>query len=229
MLTSPLISRARATAVTFSIAVVAACSTAGTSTGDPFQDHMYAHFSSVGAIQTAVIFGNLEEARDRARDLAEHDEVAGMPEGSDAFRQAMRGTARRLAESTTTEDVSLLTAELAATCGRCHQATDGGPVFNVEVMDPGDPVGTMVRHVQGADRMWDGLIGPSDESWQVGAELLARGSVDQELIGGVPGGESLVVDVFRLGREAQDARSQDDRARTYGRILATCSRCHTPS
>jgi cytochrome c553 len=85
----------------------------------------------------------------------------------------------------------------------------------------------MVRHIQGADRLWEGLIGPSDGAWEAGAALLSTGSVDVDAVNARPGQESMFAEVFRLGRQAQEARTQEERAARYGQILATCSGCHS--
>ncbi len=203
------------------------CASNTNSTGNPVQDHMYAHFSEAGRVQTAVIFGDLDGARTAARRLSSHDEPAGLPAAGTPFLEAMRASADRIAGGISLEEAAMETARLGATCGSCHQATDGGPVFRANGLDAGASAQTMVRHIQGADRLWEGLIGPSDGAWDAGATLLATGSVDVEAVDARPGQESMFAEVFRLGRQAQEARTQEDRARIYGQILGTCNGCHT--
>jgi len=224
-LSAPLRRYAWAILVAFPGALVA-CSTAGTVTRDLFQDHMDAHFREVGTIQTAVIFGDLEEARDQAGRLADHQASSWVPPQGEPYLEAMQSTAGELAASTDPYQVALLAGQLGADCGRCHQALDIGPEFEGQTVPDTEPPTTMVRHIQGTDQLWEGLIGPSDVAWSAGAALLAEGSVDPEFRGDDLGRESMIVGVFRLGREAQDAEGLEDRADVFGRILGTCSGCH---
>jgi len=187
---------------------------------------MYAHFTTVGTIQTAVMFGDLEEARSRAGEFAGQRESPGIPPSGEPYVHAMQTTAEELAASTDLGQTAMLTAQLGATCGRCHQALGTGPEFRPQAASESELASTMVRHIQGADRLWEGLIGPSEAAWSAGAALLAEGSVDREFRGDARGRESMIVDVFRLGREAQDADGLEERADVFGRILATCSGCH---
>ena len=206
---------------------LAACASNPNTTGDPVQDHMYAHFSEAGKVQTAVVFGDLDGMRSAARNLAEHEEPQGLPEAGLPFLAAMRETAGQIAAESSLPDAAMETARLGATCGSCHEATDGGPVFRPNGMSREDVSQTMVRHIQGADRLWEGLIGPSDRAWEAGADLLASGSVDPGTMAARPGQESMFAEIFRLGRLAQDADDQGERTQVYGQILSTCSGCHT--
>jgi mono/diheme cytochrome c family protein len=206
---------------------VAACASTPDTPGNPIQNHMYAHFSEAGKVQTAVIFGDLDGMRSAARNLAEHEEPRGLPEAGLPFLDAMHEISARIAVESSLPDAAVETARLGATCGSCHEATDGGPVFRPNGLSAEDLSQTMVRHIQGADRLWEGLIGPSDLAWRAGADLLASGSVDPGTMATHPGQESMFAEIFRLGRLAQEADDQEKRTQVYGQILSTCSGCHT--
>ena len=82
----------------------------------------------------------------------------------------------------------------------------------------------MVRHLWAADRMWEGLVGPSDDAWLAGSSALA-GSLSLPS-GNVRGPEELLRQVGALAGEAETATGQEARAEIYGRLLGTCSQCH---
>ncbi|MBA3455192.1 MAG: hypothetical protein H0T42_19030 [Deltaproteobacteria bacterium] len=90
-------------------------------------------------------------------------------------------------------------------------------------------VTNMASHQWAASRMWEGLIGPSNDRWLEGARLLsgARWSIVAE--GNVAPELGVADDVARVrlyASRAIVAKTQDDRAATYGEILGTCARCH---
>jgi len=123
------------------------------------------------------------------------------------------------------------TASLGATCGACHEATGADPMFDPDpppMQDEG-AAAAMRRHQWGVDRMWEGLIMPSQESWRWGAETIDETpgctDVDPEDAYRI----ELCQKVEALGRSALDARTRDDRTRIYGEFLATCSSCHQAS
>ena len=89
----------------------------------------------------------------------------------------------------------------------------------------------MVRHLWAADRMWEGLVGPSDEAWMAGARAMAEtqpalaGVFRSSISGG--GAGVFLEELGLLAQEAVDAKGIDQRADVYGRLLNTCDRCHS--
>lgn len=196
---------------------------------EPVTRHMYAHFGRLGEIQTAVIRGDLDGARRSARMLAEHPPLEGFPTSLDSYEDEMRTLAREAGGAASLETAADLTARMASTCGACHRAYEGGPR-----MDPGghaargsDTADRMLRHLWGADRMWEGLLGPSDELWRRGAGTLA----EEEGWSDLPSGyseesERLAERVRRVARVARRVDDEARRADLYGDLLETCSGCH---
>ena len=89
----------------------------------------------------------------------------------------------------------------------------------------------MVRHLWAADRMWEGLVGPSEAAWTAGAEAMAEtqpamaGALRASVSG--QGAGVFLEELGLLAQEAKDARGIDARADVYGRLLGTCDRCHS--
>jgi hypothetical protein len=101
-----------------------------------------------------------------------------------------------------------------------------------EAPDGGSQEAMMIRHLWAADRMWEGLVGPSNESWIAGARAMAEtqpelARVFRASTGGM-GSESFLSEVNTLARAAVSATGQAERGKIYGELLNTCNRCHTP-
>jgi hypothetical protein len=85
----------------------------------------------------------------------------------------------------------------------------------------------MARHQWAADRLWEGMVGAADESWQAGLDVLARAPLPSPS----PSADQVVL-ATRLQRLAEHARATlpteglDQRAATYGEILVVCAGCH---
>ncbi len=198
----------------------------------PVRSHMYDHFQRASHIQMSIIEGRLERARGPATWMAEHERPEGLPAAADPYVADMRGMARRIADAETLAEAAAATAAMGRTCGACHDAVEGGPRIE---MTSGPPVteglaGRMILHVWGADRLWEGLIGPSDDAWGAGlaafhdatlvpADITEAGEPTDEV-------RALSREVRTLSVQAGRTLDWQARAEIYGRLLGTCSRCH---
>ncbi len=195
--------------------------------------HMWTHYTQVGEIQTALIRGDLTAAREPAEWISSHESLDGMPAGAESFTGQMRSEADRIVVANGIETAAMATGQMGGTCGSCHQAYDVGPTFNTAGEPPlgaGLTESQMLRHLWAADRLWEGLIGPSDEAWLAGAEVLAdypmySGEV-AEAVAQSDDVRRLAQKVQKLGTQAVTVTDQDGRAELYGRLLSTCSSCH---
>jgi cytochrome c553 len=194
---------------------------------------MWTHFQRVGEVQSAVIRGDLAGTRSAATWIADHEEVQGLPAASAPFVTEMKGYAQEVAQAEHVLEAALGTGRMASACGSCHRSAEKGPRFNV-VSRPETgtgPVTTqMLKHIWAADRMWDGLIGPSDSSWTAGAIAMADITEYERGLSATSGNAD---DVRALARRARDlstraamASTQNARGEIYGEFLATCAACH---
>ena len=135
---------------------------------------MYIHYTQVGEIVSAVVDGNVRETRDAARWLAGHRGNQFPEAGAEAL-EMMRSEGRIILAQNSVSDIAMSVSRMGVACASCHKALNGGPRINVDMAPPAtsDPTRTMVRHVWAVDRLWEGLIGPSDAAWASGA---AKGS-----------------------------------------------------
>ena len=125
-------------------------------------------------------------------------------------------------------------SNLAVSCGRCHEATGKAPVFSEDAV-PADREGLgwhMARHRWAADRMWEGLITPSDLAWQLGiAELAEEPIASHEA---TTAGKEMTTEAADMGKWLHDMGKfgghmpdAEARARFYGDFIATCAGCHS--
>jgi len=193
---------------------------------------MHRRFTRTMDIQTGVILGNLDRAQAAAAWIAGQDGGEDFPGGTDQYRDAIRDVAALIAQDQDLQSVAVRTGQMALACGGCHLATGGGPHF-VTGRDPdrGSSTGKqMIRHIWAADRMWEGLVGPSDDAWDAGSKVLGEEAESLEKAiqasGSPEEARAYLAEVRRLGREGQATSAQEARASIYGRLLATCNGCH---
>jgi len=190
--------------------------------------HMYVHFTRVGDIVEAVVDGNVGATRDPARWLASHQSEGFPAAGADALER-MRAQGRMILSQNQVTDIAMSVSRMGLACGSCHTAVGGGPRINVDMAPSAssDPGKTMVRHVWAVDRLWEGIIAPSDAAWASGAAVLAAPGLDLGPPGNRPqAADDLAERVPELGRLAKAARDPGERAEIYGHLLQTCALCH---
>mgnify|MGYP001820827823 CR=1 FL=1 len=194
---------------------------------------MHKNLSRTVDIQTGVIQGDLAKAQAAAEWLLSRQDQSTLPPDAAVFEEEILGYASSISTETELRAVAAQTGRIAAACGSCHQATNGGPSFVVGTKNPtGDSQeAQMLRHLWAADRMWEGLVGPSDDAWMAGARAMAetqpvlarayRASVGTEQ------SEGFLAEVNRLAQEALTASDLPEKAEVYGQMLDACNRCHT--
>lgn len=200
-----------------------ACAPRGTSLGDdPAADAgMYPHFFRVGLVQSAVIHGSLEEVREPARWLARQGGPSRLPPGSEPLVRELRAAAAAAAEADDLQEAARATAAMASVCGRCHRAYDGGP----GAASASRPrVADQLPHIQAAERLWLGLIAPSDEAWRAGARQLSQAPF--VALDPPPAVAEMVREAQAAGVRAATLEDQDERGALFGELLSTCAGCH---
>lgn len=186
--------------------------------------HMYVHLAEVGEIHSAVVDGAIDDTRAPARWLATHRGEEFPAAGQQAL-ETMRNEARIIAAERNLAAVGRAVARMGNACGSCHSALGSGP--DVAVGDPppmsGVPSAYLKRHAWAAERLWEGLVGPSAAAWAAGASVLGSSSMD---FGSNDQANRLGKRVQELSKKAADADTPRDRAMIYGDLLETCSLCH---
>ncbi len=192
--------------------------------------HMPSHFADVLEIHSALIDGSTGDAQTAARELlAERPEV--MLEEWTPYVYGMEDAARRVAEAEGLAAAASAASELAESCGRCHLALGVELAMSESAAPPveGDAASAMRRHKWAFDRLWEGLVLPSERAWSLGAAAFVElpfcpqsPSAERD-DGAVQRARETLVGLEQVAREAS---SWSMRAGVYGQMLPTCSTCH---
>ncbi len=194
---------------------------------------MWRHYGGVDDVQNALIQGDLDRARRAGQRLAEHDGLVDSPASAGPYVTAMRGEAARVAAASTLAGAARATGNMVRICGACHEASRGGQPFRVgggPEHDAESVTNEMRRHEWAVNRMMEGLIGPSNDSWLAGAttlsdaQLFPLGLTGREEIGSV---RELETRLRRLGERASTEEDVTGRGEIYSDLLTTCASCHT--
>jgi len=199
-----------------------------------FAEHMHGHLEQISAVKAAVIAGDLEAAREPATWLAEHQEPPGMPDAWAPYVNDMRMQASVAASAENIETVAVAVSEIARSCGSCHAATGFAVAFGYDQRPPAEEQNLMTqmqRHLWAADRMWEGLIGPSDIAWEWGTEMLAEVQLAGSQITDAPDKKArvdeLVEQIRDVGSTGSTAPAGPSRSAMYGQFLSLCANCHS--
>ncbi len=185
---------------------------------------MREHADDLRAIERHLIHGELELAQLRAYMLTRSTPTFAAST-ADAARE-LTLTARALASAPTIEDALRAEVQLVTACASCHQshalATQTLPTRPPPDLPTVDA--QMARHQWAAERLWDGIVRPSDADFKAGLYVLANTNL-----------LSLATDRPALARRLRDQaaaaykrppRELAARAKTYGDVLLTCWSCH---
>ncbi|MDH3511244.1 MAG: hypothetical protein OER85_10370 [Gammaproteobacteria bacterium] len=196
--------------------------------------HMRLHITAVRAIRLFIIAGQLDGVPGSADWLMEHEIPPELPGEWAPYVADMRSYAEQAASARHLVFAAAAVSEMARTCGDCHAANGVSDVFDEDLRPPpaGESVSAqMQRHLWAADRMWEGLIGPSDAAWSRGTEKLAEIRLSSSDFAIAAEQEPALSYLLRrtreIGEEGSQADSRESRSTLYGEFLSMCGDCHT--
>jgi cytochrome c556 len=202
--------------------------------GPEVEPRMIGHYENVGRLYAAAAAGRLNGVQTEASELLARESGEGLPADVANHVDELRAFASLAARAPDVTSAATAVSRVAASCGSCHESMKQGPTYAVVTGPPAgeSPLATrMIRHRWAADRLWDGLVGPSDESWRAGASVLRDAPLftdaltqDVEQYEAVT---KLAWTVHEIGARANSARDQSARATLYGDLLGTCASCHS--
>jgi hypothetical protein len=180
-------------------------------------------------IENAIVDGRLTDAREKATWIATHGDQLDPPATkNDELIQA----ADTIATSQSVLDAAGGLARLGHACASCHVATGAKvDLAFVKFRAPeGDASlhGQMLQHSWAAERLWQGMLAPSDTAWSEGADLLAKSAIDlSATTRNKPNAEAAEL-AERLKFMAQSAThaAPAERSLAFGEIIVACARCH---
>ena len=197
-------------------------------------DHMHEHLTRISTIKSAIIAGELENAYEAATWLADHETAADLRAEFEPYIILMRSHARHVIEAEDLASAAESVSEMAKTCGNCHLVNGVNLQFGYDRRpreDLEDVVTHMQRHLWATDRLWEGLIGPSDTAWNRGTDML----IDAPLLpSDVTTATDNVAEIARIARRIHalcgigtETKTPDDRSELFGEVLGLCASCHT--
>ena len=188
--------------------------------------HMHENFDVLRSIELLLVHGKLDEAKALARMIAEAPDEPGLAPFA-GRAAAVRERAAAIASAPSIDEGCRREARLAAACADCHADAGVLPEFTQPPRLPPDAdtiKARMARHVWATDRLWEGVVGESDESWRAGTDVLAAAPLPWSVAD-----RDRQALAARLQHAADTARNAPaaDRPRQYGEILVLCAACHT--
>ncbi len=195
--------------------------------------NMHEQLGRIGTIKSSIIAGKLEGVRDPATWLADHVTIAGLPGGFEPYIAQMRTYARHIIETKDLVSAAESVSKMAATCGACHMANGIALEFGYDQVpreDVEDVITHMQRHQWAADRLWDGLIGPSDSAWKRGADMLVDVPLASDDVTIATEHHAEIGNITRrlhdLGSSGAGTVTPDERSKLYGEVIGLCADCH---
>jgi cytochrome c553 len=202
--------------------------------GPEVSPRMIGHYENVSRLYAEAAAGRLDGVRTQANELLARESGEGLPVKVANLVEQLRTYVSLAARAPDVTSAAAAVARVAATCGSCHASMKRPLAYEPMTGPPqaDTPLATrMVRHRWAADRLWDGLVGPSNESWRAGAAVLRDAPLftdaltrDVEQYEAVT---KLAWTVQEIGARAGSAQDQSERAMLYGNLLATCASCHS--
>jgi cytochrome c556 len=188
-----------------------------------------AHHTAAAALQAAVAQGRLSDARDHALWYVTHD-IDG-PSRWGPFRDELRDAAMQMLRAHDVPTAGVQLGRVGRACSSCHEAEGIAPRFASSAAPATGHTleQQMDLHQWAAARLWEGVVGPSDERWLAGARVMAAGRIDVAKSAHEKPNAAVVELAERLRAEASEAVTIIDhgaRAAFFGDMMETCASCH---
>lgn len=189
---------------------------------------MQTHAAQTRTARLAIIDGNLQLATQAGTALLARIPAWTLPGSARTLEPALIVPARALAEATTLEAAALALGDIGVACGSCHAAQGSA----LELKTPAPPPVTegfseqMQRVHWASERMWQGLILPSEEAIAESVSVLdtlpAAGFHPERMTALPAAAVETDGNVHQLA-----ALITTRRGWAYGSMLAACASCHT--
>ncbi len=190
--------------------------------------HMHENFKLIDQIRTAVVGGELKEAKTRATELGDNLLKSEYPQEWMPHLQRVREVVSATKGANDLASAAIHAARAGSACGRCHAAlgADGLPESHQPLELSSLPLAEfMNRHSWAAERLWEGLVGPSDELWKLGSKTLAE-TAQLATDNMSPEMQTLAYSLSEISERSSIVVRVEEREEVYGELLSTCAACH---
>jgi mono/diheme cytochrome c family protein len=195
--------------------------------------HMHEHMARVIEMQDAVIRGDIEAAVAPAKWIADHQEIEGLPAGTETIVANMKKQAAAVAEAKDLKNAGVATAMTLSYCGSCHAAAKVTPQMMMPVALPvtSGVKAHMMEHQLATDLMYQGLTMPSEERWQKGLDAMQVSPLAEK---DMPKDAKLTKEIVALEKRVHEVAAQakkttdvGTKVALYGEYLSGCAGCHS--
>lgn len=193
------------------------------------REEMRQHSADALAAREALVVADLAAAQAAGRALAGRLPLAALPA---APQEPVRAAALALASAPSIEVAARHFGELSVACGGCHQAVQASPRLPSPDAPPPEESfeAQMQRYHWAAERMWQGLVLPSEtaiEEARAQLRALPTASFRTASTATLPlplGAETLDAALHEQAQQVAIGQGQ-----AYGAMLLMCAACHTLS
>jgi hypothetical protein len=186
------------------------------------RSYMLSHYADTVGMRRALVSGKLEDFHLAAAAVVKDEWTPRLRGDYRPYRDAVRAAASTARQATSVLTGASALGKLGEACASCHLkfGGPGSPVAPEPLGEGADP--SMVAHAVATDRLWEGLVWPSDASWSSGMEVLLD----------APKLDSDVADVAQAARHLRELARKgkgadvEQRAELFASVLTTCAGCH---
>ncbi len=192
---------------------------------------MEGHFEDAHTLKEALLVGEVDTVRETAGWFLERYSSGKYPPGWASHMSKLMGWADAAYRAEDTESAAIAVSHLSLRCGACHKEMGVGGLFaEPEDFDPSQP--QMAQYRFAVDRMWEGLVAPSQEHWLRGVDVYASALTCPQMDPSAavdpvaPHHEFACNSMLTLASSARSARSPQARARAFAGVVGSCAGCH---
>lgn len=195
---------------------------------EALRTHMAEHLERVNGARAQIVQGKLDAARVDLAWLAGHEAFPGEPAVWGGFMTAMRGHAAAAASATDPLRAGQALGAIGVECGACHASLR----VQARTPEPAEPPPSgsdrhhhASRQGWGIQRLWSALVIPSETAWADAMYALREPPLAVLELGGEAALQPFADQLRELTAEGRTF-APEERAATYGAVLATCAGCH---
>ncbi len=185
---------------------------------------MHKTYSTATSIRVALAEGSLAVARVNAEAIANAPLHVELPPEVKPIHQEVRAAAARIPQAMDVPTASAALADMARSCGRCHEAVDDGPAAGLEFMPRKQAPASKTEHAWAADWLWLGLVGGNAVVFGEAATVLSKSEMGttEDSVDAANSAST----IHASAAKAASATSPEERAELYANMLSTCWDCH---
>jgi hypothetical protein len=186
------------------------------------RSYMLTHYADTVGMRRALVSGKLADFRVAAAAVAKDEWTPRLRGDYHPYLDAVRAAASTAQKAPSVVAGAAAIGKLGEACASCHLkfGGPGSPVAPEPMAEGVDP--SMIAHAAATDRLWEGLVWPSDTSWSSGMDVLLDAPKLDSDVADVAQAAHHLRELARKGKSAE----VDQRGQIFASVLTTCAGCH---